>query len=367
MPVNYQLPSWLAQQAAPNPAEAYIQNLRVGAQIGMEKSRLQQENEIARMQADAKRQEMERRAAMDAQQLEVARAYHQQQNELKLAELNQQQELITAKATEAARRFSAQQRYRQRYTELTASGIEPDRAAATAALENAGELGISPTEIGAFSKALHPKTILPPSFMKSPGGAEIAVDQQTGSFKALSRPPVSEASRMQRAANTEELKGAYADIKKAKEEIDKLPEDIINDWPNQKTEDKKKWQAQMDRITAAQQKIARLQQGAQTPPTEQAKPAEKVPIEQIPPEVKIKALESQKKSILSNYLPGEDMTDAAKAKVDKIDGAIAALKTTPAPAAAPAAKTRPKPGDVYKGYRFKGGDPSKKENWEKAE
>lgn len=338
MPVNYQLPPWLDQKAAINPADAYVQSLHIGAQIGMEKSRLQQENEIARMQADAKRQEMERRAAMDAQQLEVARAYHQQQNELKLAELNQQQELITAKATEAARRFSAQQRYRQRYTELTASGIEPDRAAATAALENAGELGISPTEMGAFTKVFHPKSILPPQAVRSPGGAEYIWDQQTGNTKVLPRPPVSEASRMEHAANTEELKGAYADIKKAKEEIDKLPEDIINDWPNQKTEDKKKWQAQMDRITAAQQKIARLQQGGQAPPTEQAKPAEKVPIEQIPPEVKIKALESQKKSILSNYLPGEDMTDAAKAKVDKIDGAIAALKTT-SPVASPKATT----------------------------
>lgn len=194
MPVNYQLPPWLDQKAAINPADAYVQSLHIGAQIGMEKSRLQQENEIARMQADAKRQEMERRAAMDAQQLEVARAYHQQQNELRLADLNQKQQLIEAQAQDAARKFTAQQRYRQRFQELTAAGIDPDQAARTAALENAGEL-LGPSGLNQVAR---PR----PNYKFVPG-----TDQQPASWQAEGQRPVTipRSALPQKAADIEPM------------------------------------------------------------------------------------------------------------------------------------------------------------------
>lgn len=70
--------------------------------------------------------------------------------------------------------------------------------------------------------------------------------------------------------------------------------------------------------------------------------------------------------------PTDEAMRALEANYANAARALTNAPTMTAPPAAPpmtqqAAPTgAPKPGDVYKGYRFKGGDPSKKENWEKV-
>lgn len=273
---QYATPPWLAQPAAPNPAEAFIQNLHVGAQIGMEKQRLQQQAVQAQMAAQARADELERRHALEAQQIEIDRAHQQQAAELKQRELAQQEQVVQMRAQEAAQRFTARQRYQQRYQELSATGIDPDRAAATAALENAPQLGISASEIGAFTKALHPKSILPPKFMTSPGGAEIAIDQQTGGLRVLPRTATSDSRKMELAANTDEMHAAFADIASAKKELAKLPADLINNWNDAKQEDRTTWNNLQGQIGSARATIKRLKQGtpaAATPGTVPPGPA----------------------------------------------------------------------------------------------
>jgi hypothetical protein len=54
----------------------------------------------------------------------------------------------------------------------------------------------------------------------------------------------------------------------------------------------------------------------------------------------------------------KDTPEARKNKMDNIDAIVRAKVGM-------SASSGPKPGDIVKGYRFKGGDPGKKESWEK--
>lgn len=222
MAAEYPMPPWIAQSAAPNPAAAFIQSLHLGAQIGMERNRLQQDNEQARMAADARAAELERRNALEQQQLEIERAARQQQNELKAADLAQAQQLIEAKTRDAAQRFQAQQRYRQRFDELTASGLEADKAAAISSLENAPALGMSGAEVAQFTRTLRPNVPADePRMVTDPNtGQKLWFSPKTGAIReptALAKPPVPKLDEYQKA----EFAGLMKDEAEARKEVEK--------------------------------------------------------------------------------------------------------------------------------------------------
>lgn len=83
-------------------------------------------------------------------------------------------------------------------------------------------------------------------------------------------------------------------------------------------------------------------------------------------ESRLNALNEQRnKGMGTQTEPAALLTDKSRATLDKVrswaDGNAPAKETAPAAAPPP-----PKPGTTMDGYRFKGGDPAKKENWEQV-
>lgn len=77
---------------------------------------------------------------------------------------------------------------------------------------------------------------------------------------------------------------------------------------------------------------------------------------------KLVALESQRDQVMGPAAKQIDfLGEKGRAALARVDAAIAKMKS----GAPSAASSGPKVGDVQQGYRFKGGDPSKPESWEK--
>ncbi len=125
MPVNYPIAPWL------RPADttgAYAKGFGLGnqagqaqAQIAMERARLQEANNRTAVEIALKQQQLEKESMVEAQKLEVAKAYHEQQASLKNQELEMKQQALQEKVKDAAAREALLARYRQNI----ANGADP--------------------------------------------------------------------------------------------------------------------------------------------------------------------------------------------------------------------------------------------------
>lgn len=120
---NYPIPPWI--KPPQNLAADYAEGAQLGAKIGMERQKAQQEREMVAMESQVKAQQLQQKALQDQQELAVQKAYHDQQIALRQKQLDQAQQVVTQKTQAAARQFAAQQRFQQMVT----SGMDPDKAA----------------------------------------------------------------------------------------------------------------------------------------------------------------------------------------------------------------------------------------------
>ncbi len=157
MPVDYKIAPWL------RPADttgAYAKGFGLGnqagqaqAQIAMERARLNEASNRTAVEIALKQQQLEKESMVEAQKLEVAKAYHQQQAELKQQELEQKAQAIQEKVKQAAQQQIQMERYRQ----AIANGDDPALATLMHAsgLPNMG--GAVGTSIREISQRNNPK------------------------------------------------------------------------------------------------------------------------------------------------------------------------------------------------------------------
>lgn len=199
------IPAFGSFAATPNTAQSYLSGAklaidqqsdqqRLAAQvqqhaqtIALEKQRLQQQAQLAEIEMAAKQAAQQREELVRQQQNEIENQYKQSMIGLKQRELEQDQQKLTLAATQAARQFSA----KQKYESLIAGGMEPQKAilqvgpemgipggAYTAAL--GAERNFTPTEIDVGGNkltqmspnryAFSPKANLPNSYEQGPSG-----------------------------------------------------------------------------------------------------------------------------------------------------------------------------------------------------
>lgn len=183
MPVNYPIPPWAAMRAPPNPAEAYIQNLRLGVEIGQqnqriaqEQKRLQQNRELAEMQIASREKEQEQRALREEQKLEMERARNEAEQGLKQQQLDEAKKLTDAKVQQAALQFQATQRVQA----AVAGGEDP----AKAMFREAAGLRLPAGDLRAVMQANQPP--FQPSLVDV-GGGEQAMQVSPGRYVRVPR------------------------------------------------------------------------------------------------------------------------------------------------------------------------------------
>lgn len=119
---EYPLPSWL--QVRGDPGAEYTSAFHAGAQIQLEKQRLQQEAAQNAETSAIRQQQLQQDAIYDRQKAATEDAYKTASLGLRKAELDATQQKINMTAADAARRFSAQQKAKQ----LIQSGVDPVQA-----------------------------------------------------------------------------------------------------------------------------------------------------------------------------------------------------------------------------------------------
>jgi hypothetical protein len=161
MPVNYQLPPWLQQQAAPNPATAYIQSLHEGAQIGIQQQQLQQRRVLAERELADREANTEREANLAKQKIEYDRAMHEQEMALEQQKVAQDKAVSDSKIQETSRRFAAQQRVQQ----AMAGGVPVEQAM----LQEAANLDLGSGDLRSLLAAARPPKPFVPQTMTKDG------------------------------------------------------------------------------------------------------------------------------------------------------------------------------------------------------
>ncbi len=159
MPINYGLSAqpWLKPA---DPSAAYAKGFGLGnqagaaqAQIAMERARLNEASNRTAVEIALKQQQLEKESMVEAQKLEVAKAYHQQQAELQSQALEQKQQALQEKIKQAAQQQMQMDRFRQ----AIANGDDPVRASlALAGLTGTGAL--TSKALGLMDERLNPQT-----------------------------------------------------------------------------------------------------------------------------------------------------------------------------------------------------------------
>ena len=124
MPASYPIPPWL-QTKPSDAAETFISAYHAGATVNIAKARLAQEQQQMEMEMQAKREAQAQQALRQQQELAMEKARTQAEIGLKQSALDQAQQKIKLTADAAARKYAAQEQYRQ----LIDSGMSPDEAA----------------------------------------------------------------------------------------------------------------------------------------------------------------------------------------------------------------------------------------------
>lgn len=152
MAVNYPIPPWLSRDY--NPAEKFVQGMQLGASIGQERNKLNQQAATTQMEAQVKSDQSARNALLEQQQNEVQAAYHQQQIDLQQKELEQKQQKVQLETQDAARTFQAQQEYKQSSQALIDQGVDPEEAYLRSAMRVGPMMGITGPAMASMGKTL---------------------------------------------------------------------------------------------------------------------------------------------------------------------------------------------------------------------
>ena len=184
---NYAIPPWLAQRAAPNPAEAYIDSLRQGAQLAQENKALEQRRELAEMELQARQAAQAAEEQRKQTEIEYDHALRQEQIGLEQQRISEAKALTDQKIQEAGRRFAAQQRVQQ----AIAAGASPEKAM----FDEAANLDMSAGDIGALARVLRSGQAAKPNIQETPYGPMLQTGSGPGAgFKPIARPPATVAT-----------------------------------------------------------------------------------------------------------------------------------------------------------------------------
>lgn len=209
---EYQIPPWLR---GPNPGELgnlYMEGLRAGQAVQMQKAKLAQEDQQFQMQMQAQAEQRQREALREQTQMDIQKQYQQAQIGLRKQELDQQQQKIGMATQLAARKMQAQQRYQQ----MIQSGVDP----AKALLEVGPDLAQSMTGAAALYKSTLPKPpVAPPSITKIGGQDFLQVPTRSGdSHYQQIRPPKSVEGNL-----TDREKARLSILEKRRKELSEDP------------------------------------------------------------------------------------------------------------------------------------------------
>ena len=113
---NVVIPPWLE---APDTAGEFLKGASIGASIGAEKARLQQEEQHAAMEGQLRQQQIQRETTLQQQQLATQQAYRQAQLGLRAQQLQQVEQVNAYKMRQAADSMSQQ----RGFADAVASGM----------------------------------------------------------------------------------------------------------------------------------------------------------------------------------------------------------------------------------------------------
>lgn len=155
------IPPWLHPS---DPVSAYMEGQRLGAQVGEEQQRLEQERTAAAMRYQVEQAQLQNSLLHQQQQLEVQRAYHDAQVDLRQQRLGQIGEAARQKSEAAAKVYADSQ------------GLADFIAQGGSVAEGLARFpGASPATVGALSKAAVPeKDYGDVQWGKAPNGDDIA-------------------------------------------------------------------------------------------------------------------------------------------------------------------------------------------------
>ena len=126
MPQAYPIPPWMGPQ--PQIAQLYAEGVKIRQQTVLERERLNNQQVLARMQIDARREEADRNHLLEQQQLEIEKAYKEAEVGLRQEELKRRDEETQLKVQEAARQYQSQQMAQQEAEQMIQGGLEPETA-----------------------------------------------------------------------------------------------------------------------------------------------------------------------------------------------------------------------------------------------
>lgn len=155
--VNYTLPNFLDRPT--DTITPLLHGMQLGQTIASERNRLQQAQQLAIMEAASRSEALQQRAQVEQQQIAMEQAKTQAMTSLQEKELAQHQQTIDMATQQMARKFAAQERFKQ----MMAQGVDPARAL----LEVGPDLGESLTGAAQLYKATLPEgAVVPPSVQK---------------------------------------------------------------------------------------------------------------------------------------------------------------------------------------------------------
>lgn len=164
------LPPWLNVQpsqfleATERGTQAGLQNQAQQNQAAEAQARLTHEDQMAKMEAEMRKQVLQQNFLRQNAQLENIKAYREAQVGLAQGRLQEQQVVNQAKAQHAARMFAAQQKYSQ----LLQSGVSPQKA-----LYQVPELS-TPSAVAAMGRSAGTRDYGAIQTQNLPGGQTIA-------------------------------------------------------------------------------------------------------------------------------------------------------------------------------------------------
>lgn len=173
----YPIPQWLEPGAAQGYGQLFAGGQRLGAEIGMQQQRLQQQAYLTQLEMSAKEAESQRREQLQRQELEMEKAYRQAQIGLRQRELDQQQEQLNVQVTAAARKAQAQQSAQIEAQQLVGQGVPEEQAYMRSYLKYASDLNMPGASMAAVLRGSRTAQLPPGGVQTSPvlgpGGAAI--------------------------------------------------------------------------------------------------------------------------------------------------------------------------------------------------
>lgn len=179
MPVSYPIPPWLVPASPEQLAGLQLSAQAKGAELAMQRQRLAQESQMAEMRLAAQREEANRDALRQQQQMEISNAYHQATLGLRKAELDQEQQKLNFTIQTMGQKMQAQRDIQTEAADLIAGGMPEEEAYIKANLRHAAQLGMSGGGIASLARA-RPGITAPKQIGETPGYTMWQVPGPTG-------------------------------------------------------------------------------------------------------------------------------------------------------------------------------------------